>query len=92
VTDYCDFPWKHDPGRCELCGTACAVLYRIVIEDSARRKRARVVYACGRHGAGSNGKPLAAPRESLAPGTSRQTPQPEALFDVAPYRRGGGAK
>jgi hypothetical protein len=84
-----DFPWRRDPDRCELCGELARVLFRVVLEDSAPRRRARVVYACSRHHAGSNGDPLEPPRSSMASGTSRLKPQDEQLFDSAPYRRGG---
>jgi hypothetical protein len=88
-----EFPWKREPGRCELCGERTAVLYRIVIApaEPRKRRRARVAYCCSRHHRGSNGEPVPTPSSSMAPGTSRLKPQAEALFDSAPYRRGGAS-
>jgi hypothetical protein len=50
----------------------------------------RVILVCNRHPGGfTNGRPLAVPRRTLAPGTTTAEPQRERLFDVGPYKRAG---
>jgi hypothetical protein len=98
-----DFPFARDPDRCDLCSrrAGAGALVRVELEPAEKTIRpdgrvayrcSRAAWVCGAHDERSQGRPVATPSTTTAPGSSSRRPQGLALFDDTALIKVGGRR